>query len=396
MKPNFLILGATGGIGYGLTKALLDQQIPTTILVRQADKALTLFGNHPILTIIVGDATNSETLQAAMQYKTHVFHGLNTDYEKWEDFMPKVTRSVIDAASLYDVTIVFPGNNYNYGPLSEPITEVTPFQPSSPLGKIRVELERSLQQAAKQRRVKVIVVRLPEVWGPNVTNKTFAPVFTNAIKGKKIPWLYEVDVPQQMVYNLDAGQAILAICEQYTECQSYAVYNYPGQLHSSMRYFFQLVSWAAGTPLRISLVPSWLIQLLGLVNPTARALQDLRYKYEQTILLDGKKFNKAFPSFEPTPINEAAEQTIDWYQKYWLPPSQKKKRQGRRKFLIDFTADNLSIGLFPFVISGISYALPGLQSFTVILGVLAGIYWAPVLRGGLHRLLRRNQRIINH
>jgi hypothetical protein len=37
--------------------------------------------------------------------------------------------------------------------------------------------------------MKGLVVRLPEMWGVNVTNMAFAPVFENTLNGNPIPWL---------------------------------------------------------------------------------------------------------------------------------------------------------------------------------------------------------------
>lgn len=43
MKNKFLILGATGGIGYAFTQELLEQNENVTILVRDRSKAQSLF-----------------------------------------------------------------------------------------------------------------------------------------------------------------------------------------------------------------------------------------------------------------------------------------------------------------------------------------------------------------
>ncbi len=91
--------------------------------------------------------------------------------------MPVMTRSIIEAAEQSGATLIFPGNNYNFGQIDQPITEITPFNPSAPLGKIRVDLEKMLQQATDQGRIRTLVVRVAEIWDPNVANKLFAPIF---------------------------------------------------------------------------------------------------------------------------------------------------------------------------------------------------------------------------
>ena len=39
MKTEYLVLGATGSIGYAFTKTLIDEKVPVTILVRNKEKA---------------------------------------------------------------------------------------------------------------------------------------------------------------------------------------------------------------------------------------------------------------------------------------------------------------------------------------------------------------------
>jgi len=125
-----------------------------------------------------------------------------------------MTRSIIGAAEHCGATVIFPGNNYNFGKIDQPITEITPFNPSAPLGKVHMDLEKMLQQATDQGRIRTLVVRMAEIWGPNVTNKQFAPVFENALKGKAMPWLIAADTPQQLLYAPDAARAIVAVAQR--------------------------------------------------------------------------------------------------------------------------------------------------------------------------------------
>lgn len=92
MKTNTLILGATGGIGYAVVKAHLENDIPATILVRDVRKAYTLFGHHPLLDVVEGDALDSANLNRLAKGKTHIFHGLSASYEYWGEFMHIATK----------------------------------------------------------------------------------------------------------------------------------------------------------------------------------------------------------------------------------------------------------------------------------------------------------------
>ena len=47
MIKKYLVLGATGSVGYAFTSELLKQGIETDILVRNREKAEMLFHNNP-------------------------------------------------------------------------------------------------------------------------------------------------------------------------------------------------------------------------------------------------------------------------------------------------------------------------------------------------------------
>lgn len=73
MNSKYLVIGATGAIGYGFTKALLDANKPTTILVRNKFKAIKLFGNHSSLNIVEGDIHDRSVLCALAQDAEYIF-----------------------------------------------------------------------------------------------------------------------------------------------------------------------------------------------------------------------------------------------------------------------------------------------------------------------------------
>ena len=85
MKSKHLVLGATGGIGFAYTEELLSNNINTTILVRNKEKAIKLFNNHPLLEVIVGDVNNLAQLKEISANKEFIFLGINVPYQLWEE-----------------------------------------------------------------------------------------------------------------------------------------------------------------------------------------------------------------------------------------------------------------------------------------------------------------------
>lgn len=177
MTSKYLIIGGTGTLGHAFTKALQEANEPAILLVRNRRKAIKLFGDTTGLTLVEGDVNDTALLKEISKGVSFIFHAGSVSYEHWAAAIPVMTRSIIEAAEHSGATVIFPGNNYNFGKIDQPITENTPFNPSAPLGKVRVDLEKMLQQATDQGHIRTLVVRMAELWGPNVTNKQFAPIF---------------------------------------------------------------------------------------------------------------------------------------------------------------------------------------------------------------------------
>ena len=310
---RFLVLGGTGSIGYAFTQELLRHQEQVTLLVRNKQKAVNLFGHWPTLQLAEGDAQDSELLEGLGAEATHIFHGINYPYEKWQNNMGRVTQNVIKAAAINKATIFFPGNIYNYG-LIEVITENTPPHPTTKKGAIRVRLEQMLQQAAAQNKCRVINLRLPDFWGPNVLNEGIAPIFRGALTGKSMPWLYRNDIPHQLVYTPDAARAFYELAKLQPQ-ESYAEYNYAGEVVPGMKQWQAQIAAAAGTAPKHTLYPGWLFKLMGLFSPGMREVSEMGYLWQNTILLNDEKLCRTLPSLSHTPMQQGIEDTLNWFRK---------------------------------------------------------------------------------
>jgi nucleoside-diphosphate-sugar epimerase len=328
--PTILVLGATGSIGYAVTANLLARQLPVTILVRNRAKAESLFPNQPTLTIVEGDVQDAALLNQISADKNFIFHGINYPYNKWFGNMDTATQKVIGAAGQTHSTIVFPGNVYNFGNTKEPIREDSQPAPCTRKGQLRVEIEAVLKQAATAGKCRVINVRLPDFWGPNVLNEGIKPIFENALNAKALPWILNADSPHQSVYTKDAAEIIVrlllrawAMASQPTAKQDapYQVWNYGGTTVPSVRAWFKQISDLTGSPLRLQVYSRFTVSLLGLFMPVLREVKEMLYLYENTILLDDKKVLALFPDFRATPMKQALTETLTWFAEQQLKRS---------------------------------------------------------------------------
>ncbi|QJD78894.1 NAD(P)H-binding protein [Spirosoma rhododendri] len=331
--PKTLVLGATGGIGYAITNSLLARQWPVTILVRNRAKATALFATNQLLTIVEGDAQDAARVDALAADVDFIVHAINYPYHQWFGRMESVTRHVIEAAKPRPertlpgpATIVFPGNVYNFGNTHQPIRPDSQPAPCTRKGQLRVELEAMLQQAADAGQCRVLTVRLPDFWGPNVLNEGIAPVLRGALTGQPMPWLVNADIPHQFVYTPDAGEVTARLMEQHwhdrltsaNEVPAYRVWNYGGTTHTSMRDWFGQMMQQTGKVSSVRVYPRWLFSVLGLFNPVMREVKEMLYLYENTIRLDDRDTLAALPDFRPTPMNQALRDTLRWFSETQL------------------------------------------------------------------------------
>jgi nucleoside-diphosphate-sugar epimerase len=314
-NAHYLVLGATGSIGYAFTKELLEQQEQVTVLVRSRRKAEKLYGTPANLQIVEGDAQNKEQLFRLGQQVTHIFHGVNYPYPQWEQNMELITRNVLEAAAPNTATILFPGNVYNYGNIKTEIKEDSPIRPGTRKGAIRVRLEQLLQEAAAQGRCRVILVRLPDFWGPNVLNEGIAPIFRGALAGKAMPWLYRNDIPHQLVYTPDSARVFYELVQLQPQ-EPFALYNFGGEVVPSIKAWQEQIAQAAGTTPRYKLYSKLLFKVLGLFMPGMREIAEMGYLWENTILLNDDKLRHTLPELPHTPMPQAIGETLAWFREF--------------------------------------------------------------------------------
>lgn len=312
-KLDFLVTGATGSIGFAVVSELLNQNIPVTILVRSRKKAAKLFNDSPNLEIIEGDVQDARLLKNAASGKRYLFHGVNYPYNLWEYNMENTTRKIIDAAAQNRATILFPANVYNFGNIKAKIFEDTPPNPQTKKGRIRVKLEAMLKEAAEKGGSRVIILRLPDFFGPNVVNGLTVPIFKNALKKKNMQWLIRTDIPHQIVFTADAGHLFVRLAQD-NHLPDFAMFNFAGYTVPTMQSFFEAVAKQTGAPAKVRTLPKFFASVLGAFNPVVRELKEMLYLFENSIELNDEKIRKRYPDFQPTRLEEAIAHTLEWFR----------------------------------------------------------------------------------
>lgn len=319
MSQTHVVFGAAGSLGAAIVRRLAALGMPTRAVMRSLDRARQILPQQATIEIEVGDALNAESVRALCHDAKTIYHCVNVPYQHWSEIMPKVTDNILAVTKEAKASIVFPGNVYGYGRFQHiPATEDHPLAATSKKGKLRNAIEDKVIDAHKSGEASVVIPRFPDYYGPNVVNRLIAPIFENAIAGRKAQWIGKLDVPHDLIYIEDAAAAaVLLAMNEDTHGQ---VWHVPGAGPLTGRQFIEMAFKAAGTKPDIGVLSGGSLRFASLVNSDAREMSELLYEFEQPLVLDGTKFASAFPSFRYTPHEEAIRQTVEWFRKHYMMP----------------------------------------------------------------------------
>jgi nucleoside-diphosphate-sugar epimerase len=311
-----LVLGATGSFGGALAQELLARGVTVRALVREPAKAAARLGKRPDLELVKGNALDPIAVSQAARGASVVVHGVNYPYDQWAPNMHVATENAIAAAEEAKALIVFPGNVYGLGkPTGAPLTEAAANAPCSAKGGLRVELEDHLRWSAQAGHSRVLILRAGDYFGPTVRNGLVDPIFANALRGRPMQAFGRLDVPHQWAYVPDLARAAADLIARAKTLKPFEVVHFAGHIALPARSFYVAVAAAAGRPkLAVRRVPWWLLGLVGRVKPVVRELMEMRYLFDEALVLDDPRFRQLLPTFKATPLDQAIRDTLDSYR----------------------------------------------------------------------------------
>ena len=305
-----VVFGAAGALGAAIVQNLAQQNKAVRAVVRDVGRARKVLPSST--EILVADVSKPDSIKPAFQNASVIYHCVNVSYDKWTEVMPLVTGNILEGAIETQANVVFPGNVYVYGRFQKvPATEDHALAATAKKGKLRITLERKLMDAHSDGKVKVVIPRFPDYYGPNVTNKLMKPIFMAALSGKKAGWVGNLDVRHDLVFIEDAAAACIMLGE--TASAYGEVWHVPGAGSIMGREFINMAFRAAGNKPNIGLLSGRSIRVAGLINSDAREMIELMYEFEEPLVLDGSKFSTKFPLFKYTSHEEGIRKTISWF-----------------------------------------------------------------------------------
>lgn len=318
MTGTALILGITGSVGRATARALADHGWQLRALHRNPEAAARKLADLPHIDWRRGDAMNASDSEQAADGCDVILHAVNPPgYRNWRGLALPMLNSSIDAAKKTGATLLLPGNVYNYGPDAWPlVSEQSPQNPVSRKGRIRVEMEQRLEEAAAEG-CRGIVLRAGDFFGANSDSTWFSQVL--AKPGKRIravTYPGDFEAGHAWAYLPDLAETFARLANRRQELEPFASFNFGGHYCSRGVAMAEAILQVAGEPsTAVRTFPWWLIRGLGLVNETCRELVEMRYLWDNNLQLDNSKL-VAFLGEEPhTPLHQALEQSLNGQQR---------------------------------------------------------------------------------
>ena len=307
-----LVLGATGGVGGEVARALLCGGWRVRALHRRPhDQRNNAEANG--IEWVSGDAMQRDQVIAAAEGADVIVHGVNPPgYRNWRGLALPMLESSIAAAKSSGARIVFPGTVYNFGPDAFPVLrERSPQNPTTRKGKIRVEMERRLESVSADG-VRTLIVRAGDFFGPRTGNSWFAQ---GLIKPRRpiqsITYPGRPDAGHAWAYLPDVAEAVVQLLDREPELADFDVFHFGGHWLEPGIEMARAIQRVVGKPHpQIRRFPWALAYLASPFVTVLREMLELRYLWQQPVRLDNAKL-VAFLGTEPhTPIDDAVRTTL--------------------------------------------------------------------------------------
>lgn len=317
MKMKHLIVGFTGGIGRATAKALLEKGESVVALVRSLEKAKKYGEGLAEIEFIQGDAANLSDVEKALGNCSTIYHCTNVPYPNWEADARELLSVSIAAAINQKAKFVFPGNVHVYGKAQQTlVNEGHPHSALTKKGKIRIEMEQMLVRANKEYGLRFCIVRMPDFYGPFVINGFSEKFYQNALHGKKLQWFGGLNIPIELIYVEDGGEA-MAVAGLSDKADSMQ-FNVSGFAETTAKKYLKEISNQGGKHSKISSINiEFLVAMAGLFNPMAKEFKEMMYLKSSRLIMTGDLFRTTFNTFPSTSYEEGIGKTLAWTKNFF-------------------------------------------------------------------------------
>jgi nucleoside-diphosphate-sugar epimerase len=288
----YTILGAGGSVSNELVKLLAARKLPFRTVSRHQHATSGAAETRS------ADLTQPEQTLEAVTGSDVVFLlvGLKYDQKLWAEQWPRITDNVVNACKQARAKLIFFDNVYMYGKVNGPMTEETPYHPTSRKGEVRAQIATKLENTWKQGELTAMIARAADFYGPDAKNGIpNVMVFEPLRKGEKAMCLVSDSLPHSYTYVPDAARTLVTLAE--TPSAWNQIWHLPtAQQPLTGREFITAAANAMGKAPNYRVLSRTMVKLAGLFNPTIREVHEMLYQNDSAYVFDSSKYARAFGS----------------------------------------------------------------------------------------------------
>ena len=306
MAALHTIIGAGGSIGSNLSNILIQNGESVRVVSRS--------GKHNDgCDVRKANALNKAELSDALEGSSIAYLLIGIQYKAsvWESDWPVIMQNTIDVCSEQEIPLIFFDNVYMYGLVNGVMTEETPFRPVSRKGILRAQIATMLLEAIKAGKVKAIIARSADFYGPYSEQMSFfhAMVLKNIIQGKQAQWMINGELPHSLTFTQDAAQA-LYLLSQDENCWNQTWHMPTAKPALTGNDLMNLSSNVLNKPKKSMIIPKWMLRILGIFIPVIKENMEMIYQVSEPYIFGSDKFEKHF-NFMPTSYEEGIKKSIE-------------------------------------------------------------------------------------
>ena len=310
-QAHSVILGA-GPMGRAIAQTLAAKGESVTVITRDGRNIGAGIGSAQ------ADVSNAEQTIAACSGADAIYHCAAPPYHKWVAAFPALQEAAVAAAEATGAVLVVIENLYGYG-LAGTLTEDMPLDATTRKGALRARLSRELLAAHASGRAKCVAGRATDFFGPGVHVSALGNRFWPALlAGKPVDWVGDPDAPHSFAYLPDLATAYVTLAQ--TPLAWGRAWHLPALPPVSVREICQMATPDGDAPTKIRSTPSWLLRIVGLIQPAAGELVEMRYMFDNSFIVDHTQFDQTFGG-QDRDWGLALKETLAWWDAQTQKPA---------------------------------------------------------------------------
>jgi nucleoside-diphosphate-sugar epimerase len=315
MSHTVLILGSRGRLGAALVDAFAAAGWRVIAQTRaQANPTAQSYPAH--VQWLPADMTDKAAFSKLGTVDV-VVHALNPTYTRWASEAMPLLQASIELGLQLKATLMFPGNVYNFGAgMPALLKETTLQQPTTRKGRIRVDMERQLEQAATTQGLRSVVIRAGDFFGSG-TGSWFDLLVAKGAPQGRMGYAGPKGIGTAWAYVPDLAQTFAQVAQRREQLEAFEVLHFAGhQLRREdwellMRKALLQLGWLQPQQvLKVQSMPWPLIRALAWAVPNWREIVEMRYLWLTPHALDGSKLARLVGTVPNTPIDEALKNAL--------------------------------------------------------------------------------------